>query len=318
MATINANWQRINLQKLPSPRIGSSLIYNPKDSHAFLFGGHRSSEGNLNESWYIDGNKVEQIQSRLLPTKRSFMNLTWDEKRDNIVLFGGLGDDGLLDNTWIFDDNQWIQQEPRNVPPPRTSSGIAFDTMHQITIIFGGLTSKNQFAASTKLNDTWAWDGLNWQQLFPTNSPTPRSAFQLVYDRARQSILLFGGGESASLFNDTWIWNGTSWVEQHPLHSPSARIAYGMAYHENKQQVILFGGVTDGHMATDTWAWDGKDWFQLQTQISPPPEVAYCPQLAYLSNQQSLIMYNAFIKKTVVSFGNINVTERSEFWQLIY
>lgn len=49
------------------------------------------------------------------------------------------------------------------------------------------------------LTDTWEYNGVTWQQINVTQSPSQRKEMPLVYDQQRDSILFFGGG----------YWNGS-------------------------------------------------------------------------------------------------------------
>ena len=184
-------------------------------------------------------------------------------------------------------------------------------------ILFGGKANTgNRFLEN--LNDTWSWDGKNWQQRFPINLPPARSGAKIVYDRERKSLLLFGGEAGGGLLDDTWVWNNSDWIEMQPVNHPSSRADFGMAYHEGKQQIILFGGQTFDGLVPDTWVWDGHDWAQLQTVESPPPQIAYGAKLIYLPDLQAIALYNSFREKIIVSDENFTMTERSEIWVLDY
>jgi hypothetical protein len=317
MNTQKPKWLRMNGNSLPPPRVGGALFLNSKDQSAILFGGMNSSKGILNDLWLSNGLNWEQREASNGPMARHGMGLTWDEARQTAVLFGGRGCNELLGDTWLFNGIEWIQQQPLVSPCPRTNASMAYDAARTATILFGGeVDSGKKFLR--KLNETWVWNGRNWLQQFPTNLPPARSAASLVYDGARRSILLFGGGTSGGLLDDTWVWNGVDWIEQQPLHRPPARADFGMTYHIDKQQVILFGGQSHGGLATDTWSWDGKDWTQLQTSQSPSPQVAFGARLVYVPSLKVIVLYNAFREKMIVSDESFTIIERSEVWVLEY
>jgi len=141
----------------------------------------------------------------------------------------------------------------------------------------------------------------------------------MVYDRVHKSIVLFGGAIGGGFLDDTWLWDGASWIEQHPLHHPAGRANFGMAYDESRKQVILFGGQSSLDVdLTETWSWDGQDWTKLPTRQAPPRELAYGAQLVYLPELQTVVLYNAFREKTIVSDESLIFTEHSEGWALTY
>jgi uncharacterized protein (TIGR03437 family) len=128
----------------------------------------------------------------------------------------------------------------------------------------------------------------------------------MVYDAARNQIVLFGGrAYPGQDNNDTWVWDGWNWTQKFPAHQPSARSGMAMAYDALHQQVVLFGGQVNcrysggaesqmfGTSQGDTWTWNGADW----TQITPAksPEARGFHGMAYDA-----------VRQRVVLFGGIN------------
>jgi len=137
-------------------------------------------------------------------------------------------------------------------------------------VMFGGATGST---GSSRLNDTWLWNGTSWSQVTGlATTPPVRSSAAMAYDAESQQVVLFGGlGGSNSDLGDTWVWNGTSWTQATGLSaSPSARWGASMAYDAALGEVILFGGFDqNGVEDNDTWAWNGSAWTQLSPAASP-------------------------------------------------
>jgi hypothetical protein len=259
-----------------------------------------------------------QFQTPHMPESRSDASMAYDEVHQVAILFGGIGDGELLGDTWLFNGVDWIKRKPVASPTPRTGASMAYDAERSVNILFGGLAGTGG-KFDEALNEMWFWDGVTWQQQFPATLPPTRWGANMVYDRARKSIILFGGSSGGGFLEDTWIWDGDSWVEQHPLHHPAGRANFGMAYDEGRQQVVLFGGQTYLDVdPTETWTWDGQDWIQLLTHQAPPKELAYGAQLVYLPDLQSVILYSALRQKMIVSDKNLPDMDRSEVWILTY
>ncbi|MCL6105731.1 MAG: fibronectin type III domain-containing protein, partial [Actinobacteria bacterium] len=155
------------------------------------------------------------------------------------------------------------------------------------------------------LSDTWAWNGTNWTELYPSVSPSPRYGATLVYDPVTNTDILFGGKGPNGLLSDTWAWNGTNWTELYPSVSPPPRygavMSYAPGFHEgfhrnrhektnlsaldqkgdNGHDIILFGGKGPNGLLSDTWAWNGTNWTELYPSVSPPPRygavMSYAP-----------------------------------------
>lgn len=76
---------------------------------------------------------------------------------------------------------------------------MAFDPSTGQTVLFGG-------NGSTYLNDTWVWDGSNWTQKNPADSPSVRDGAAMSFDPSTGEIVLFGGSDDNYL-NDTWAYS---------------------------------------------------------------------------------------------------------------
>jgi len=94
-------------------------------------------------------------------------------------------------------------------------------TLGNAVVLFAGQSSPNPF-----LNDTWTFDGTNWDQVTVSNPPPARAGAAL--GTLGNEVVLFGGlGES--YLNDTWIFDGKSWTQPSVSNPPPAREAAMMA-----------------------------------------------------------------------------------------
>lgn len=126
--------------------------------------------------------------------------------------------------------------------------------------------------SAPRLGDTWIWNGTDWTQLHPANSPSARSFATFAYDAATGQLVLFGGkhtdGFTHSL-NDTWVWTGSNWVQQHPTTVPSTRSQASLAYDATTRNLVLFGGGDTAPPLNDTWIWTGSNWVQQHPATAP-------------------------------------------------
>jgi hypothetical protein len=105
----------------------------------------------------------------------------------------------------------WVLKSPANAPAARMMSVMVYDAARGEVVLFGGTNND-----VPNFTDTWVWDGTNWTQKFPTNSP-PQRYFPpaIAYDAARAQVVIFGGKDSNGAYlNDTWVWNGTNWTQK--------------------------------------------------------------------------------------------------------
>jgi uncharacterized protein (TIGR03437 family) len=154
---------------------------------------------------------------------------------------------------------------------------MVYDSVHGEVVLFGGRPGSG--IASAAFNDTWVWDGTNWTQKSPANSPPARFQHGMAYDSKRGQAVLFGGGDTNfNVFNDTWLWDGDNWTQKSPGTSPSTRFAVAMAYDSLHDQTIMFGGLVGTELlatgldkeANETWVWDGVNWMLEAPLVSPP------------------------------------------------
>ena len=94
---------------------------------------------------------------------------------------------------------------------------MAYDSQRHITVLFGGTSN-----GSDPLGDTWEYDGTTWIPASAVFHPSARFSFPMVYDSARDKILLYGGGYGDGRFTilgETWEYNedSTAWsaIVQH-------------------------------------------------------------------------------------------------------
>jgi hypothetical protein len=134
-----------------------------------------------------------------------------------------------------------------NKPTARSGHALAYDSARGVTVLFGG------YDGSSRLHDTWEWDGTDWTQRSPAIEPTSRTSHALAYDSARGVTVLFGGHNGSTYLDDTWEWDGTDWTQRFPANKPVARSGHALAYDSAREQTVLFGGYGDFMDLGDTW-----------------------------------------------------------------
>lgn len=103
----------------------------------------------------------------------------------------------------------WRPLTPAVTPPARAAHAMAFDPIHDRIVLFGG-----QDNTSTRLRDTWLYDGTTWTQTNPATSPPARAGHFMAYDPIRGRVVLFGGYGSGITRGDTREWDGQNWVRR--------------------------------------------------------------------------------------------------------
>ena len=199
----------------------------------------------------------------LAPQGRYSHAAAYDLIRGRLVMFSGLT--SPFNDTWELAGATWVRRVPALSPSARLGHWMAYDVGRARVVLFGGST--DGFGSGCR-GDTWEWDGVNWTQQLPAQSPTARHLHAMTMDWVNGRIVLFGGREiTGTYLNDTWAWNGTNWM-QIASTGPSPRCAFDLVQDIPRGRIVLFGGANQGALG-ETWEFDGLAWHLMQPAISP-------------------------------------------------
>ncbi|MBK8099111.1 MAG: hypothetical protein IPK26_18540 [Planctomycetes bacterium] len=179
--------------------------------------------------------------------------------------------------TWTFDGQSWLQQQPANAPPARRFASMAFDLIRNVTVLYGGRGGISPTFPA--LDETWLWDGTDWQQAFPANTPRGREGHAMAFDLARARLVLYGGRAAAGIpqaSDETWEFDGLDWQQMTPPSSPGRLEQHAMCYDIARGTVVLYGGVDPaglGSLLLGTWTYDGSSWAQTVLPLEPAPRI---------------------------------------------
>lgn len=243
----------------------------------------------------------------------------YDRANNHLLAFGGYREGNYLPaaQTWAYDSQGWRQLQPSSAPGERAGAGLAYDAGRQEIVLFGGgqLRDAGNGLEGISLQDTWIWDGANWVEQHPANSPLARGGALMVYDAARQGVLLFGGirmegegGRETHFLSDTWFWDGATWSEQDSGELSNGAIPQpSMVYDAAHQNVVLW------QYTTGAWIWDGQSWYQPNPQHSPDP---YLEGLLGYDETRGQVIFWGF-KDTVQDWISETWAWNGQDWSLI-
>ncbi len=223
-------------------------------------------------------------EERLHPISvRAAHAMAYDSDRERIMLFGGSSNSTVPSETWEWDGVAWSLISPlTNSPDDNSQHGMCYMSSLKYTIFFGGVAWEGG-----SHNRTWVWDGMDWEQKYSENAPSKRNHHNMVYDIARDRVVMFGGKYGDDIYDDTWEWDGNDWEIIVPATtSPSPRYDHAMAYDTLRQKTVLFGGILENN----TWEWDGYDWVIVEPATTYPP-IGGKYALVYDSNRQRTVMF---------------------------
>lgn len=241
-------------------RHGVLAAYDPRRGRMLVVDGTRTFEWDGANWQVVTAGTPTSVQAAI----------AFDRVCSTPVVFGGIGASGLSRETWRYSGGWTSASAPG--PEARRLHAMTYDDKRGVVMMFGGLG-----AGTVELNDVWEWRGdcaaKQWVNVTPQLGPGPRSRAALVYDRAREVSVLFGGtGVGGTVLGDTWEWDGMSWTERAPSPAPDPRSDHSMAYDPRHRSIVMFGGALFGAGSTDeTWRWNGTTWSQVAALLSPPP-----------------------------------------------
>lgn len=194
----------------PSPRAAAAMAWDDALGAVVLYGGatpHPSTAPTpLGDLWTWDGAAwTPAPPTGTDPGPRYGMAMVYDAARAVVVLHGGRQGATFPGDTWTWDGTGWTEAAPAAAGPgARTAPSLAYDPIRQRTVLFGGYL----LSAGADVADLWAWDGTGWREVPPSGArPSPRRDAPLVYDAARDALLLQGGLDGgAGYLPDTWTF----------------------------------------------------------------------------------------------------------------
>lgn len=287
-------WRPISTEHVPSPRHSATIAYDSNNDKAILFGGMiESSEGiwtPTNDTWEWNGEDWTQLNPLQSPPARATAAMTYDPKRNIIILFGGT--DNLkrsLQDTWIWDGQNWTEAStcPTCYPPnARACHNIFYSTVLEKVIIYGGCNGTTVF-----YNDTWAWNGESWEWLEVKDSPIASGA-PIVYDSKNHWAIGFLAWQPSG----TWMWEKDSWSKPILEVEPPLRGNSVMAYDPETGDSVLFGGAkvegTSTTLYADTWALNGKEWREVKDGLRPPARWGHL--MFFDEKRKTFILFSGF------------------------
>lgn len=253
------------------------------------------------------------------PSPRIQAKMAFDESTGTGVLFGGRGIEDpatgithATTETWLWVRDQWILQFPANRPTPRSAHAMVYDSKRGRVLVFGGRAESTELRGKvTLLNDLWAWQNGNWQQLDAANAPPVRQNPDLAYDRVRDRVIMFGGyryladGRTIDPLYDTWEFDGTSWTEvQTAANGPKVDKPL-LAYDIERKQTILLGINSTFDTQMYRWNPNSKAWDSVPADPKPP--CVHESTLVYQTHNQTLLLTGGLCDDTA--------SNSDEVWQ---
>ena len=190
-----------------------ALAWDPAAKATVLYGGRTPQDG-----WDF-GDTVDQVYhwksgkwnaEGAGPDARHGHQMVHDGTR--LLVFGGQNI-SLKTGFWARENGSWQSLTPQTLPPLRRDHAMAANPQTGEVLLFGGAKDAGISNCTVGLfADTWLFDGSDWVELDPEHSPPGRTRHSMIYDSARNTFVLFGGGDGCEGgYSDAWEWDGVDW-----------------------------------------------------------------------------------------------------------
>lgn len=223
--------------------------------------------------------------------------MVFDDAGQRVVVFGG--DIGSVTNciqahqvdgeTWAYElgSDRWHQVDVVG-PTARAQIPYALDTTRRRMVIFGGRFRAGEVGDFTLYDETWAFDLQtdSWNQLQTSEAPSARVDASMIFDSARDRMVLFGGNTSASPASfspsgETWALDlaTSEWTAIAQVGGPEAREFHSAAVTPDGSRMIVVAGGDEnafvGPFLRDAWALDlATDTWSALTDIVPGARIS--------------------------------------------
>lgn len=276
-------WVQLATRNTPAPHKGQAGAYDAATNRLMVYGGCLGQCTPLDSGVYVltnaNGLGGTPTWQQLHPTSspppdRTSFTAVYDDSSNRLIIFGGEDTLGARYNdTWVLTHANglggapaWIHLTPSDDPPParKFHAAVYLPATNQM-LIYGG-----DSRASPWLNDLWVLNNANglggppvWSQLTPGSAvPAARVTPALIYDQARNQLLLYGGSHPGGTLGDSWTLANTDglsgipeWQQLAPSGAlPVPRDSPLVAYSPASQRLMVFGGAdSSGTLLSDLW-----------------------------------------------------------------
>lgn len=280
-------------------RRGGVYVYDPIRDAVVTFGGSNNVQ-HLGATW-VDNRELTFGPGQEVPAGRSHAASTFDVRRGEVLVFGGITSAGPVGETWTFDGERWRDVTPgRGQPPVRRQHAMAYDNALREVLMFGGRSSMG----SEVFDDTWSWNGSRWRQLEPFFAPLARHS--LAMSSSPGGVVMLGGRDTQNVNNSLNNWNGENWVPGgQAAGPPDARSGHALIHDSVNGGLFLFGGeLNDGTYDGRTWdlAPSGLSW---RARSLPGPTARIDHAMAFDAARGRTVLFGGFRAQPRATFGDL-------------
>ena len=241
----------------PSARFGHNAAWHTQSGRLIVFGGQGGDGTFVNDLWAFDpaADAWTQLDGGSGPSPRygAGATLTLDGA---LIVTHGFTDQGRFDDTWQYDfaTATWTDVSPAGLRPVERCliRTVWTEVMDQHLLMFGGQTTSAPF-----LGDMWSLaEGRSWSEVVRVPQPGARNQYSLVYNQARDKIVMFGGDSEDGPLGELWWFDAVDEFWEKPTvagASPVARYGHDAAWVASRSSMFVFGGHDFDAERNDLW-----------------------------------------------------------------
>ncbi len=186
-----------------APATNGALAHDAGHQRLLYFGGSMGFAKYTDASWTWDGSRWQELALEDPPTARSGAALAYDERRQRMVLFGGMGvndagQQGYLFDTWELNGDSWKQALVQGPTGLRDWPSMTYDAGRRRIVLWSKQNDRD--------SRLWEYDGKSWLGTEPP--PIGGTGGLVGYDAAEGRLLLHDEQ------GNTWARTSTGSSEQ--------------------------------------------------------------------------------------------------------
>ena len=184
--------------------------YDERTKVTLLFGGIGPT-GLLSDTWAFDGDSWKQVNTEgpkdCLPHGMVYDHIKGKAILITLSVIRDPGDDAHAVNTlWEWSGDSWKKVgDGTSITTSSNLQAIAPFGNDGIVLFDGSDVLGSR--AKTSIFSRGRWTS------FSLDGPAPRVGHSIAYDKARNAVILFGGGSGKDFLGDLWAWDGKEWKE---------------------------------------------------------------------------------------------------------
>jgi hypothetical protein len=195
-------------------------------------------------------------------------------------------------------------------PSSRAFTAYAYDPVGDNLIHVGGTDCNGNY-----LSDIYILQGAtsarpNWQRLtVPGPNPAPRSGATAIYDTARNTLTLYGGGQGGNIyFSDVWVLSNANglggtpaWTQLSPIGIPPiARSGHWATYSQTTGTMMMGSGNSAIGLLSDTWELSNATGFGVPewTQLTTTGQMNTAQTSAIIASNQTVVTFGGQIESS--------------------